>query len=76
MLEKNAKMLRDIFLYLALLIFLAGVLQVLLYAFDLSLGTGLTLKLGLQPHSFVAGASYFALISIAFAIIHSGAPKS
>jgi len=76
MLEKKAKILRDVSLYLALLIFLAGVLQVILYAFDLSLGTGLTTRLGLQPHSFVAGASYFALISLVFAIIHSGAPKS
>jgi hypothetical protein len=76
MLEKNAKILRDIFLILALLVFLAGVLQIILFAFDMSLGIGLTRRFGFSPHSFAEAAIFFVLTSIAFGIIHSNAPKS
>jgi len=76
MLEKNAKVLRNIFLILALLVFLAGVLQVILFAYNISLGLGLTRKFGFSPHSFAEAAIFFVLTSIAFGIIHSSAPKS
>lgn len=76
MLGKNARILRDIFLILALLIFLAGVLQVFLFGFNISLGSGLTGKFGFSPHSFAEAAIFFVLTSIAFGLIHSSAPKS
>ena len=69
MFEKNAKMFRDIFLVLALAIFLVGIVDVIMLALDLSLRTGIMLTTGVKPHSFAEAATFSALISIAFGLV-------
>ena len=75
MFDNNARMLRDLFLAVALVIFAVGVLDILLLGFDLSLGTGLMLKMGFRPQSFAEGGIFFALASIAFGIIELSRSK-
>ncbi len=69
MFEKNAKMFRDVFLVLALGIFLLGVIDVIMLALDLSLRTGIMMTTGVKPHTFVEAATFLALISIAFGLV-------
>jgi hypothetical protein len=71
MAEKYAKTLRNVFLVFALLGFLTGVLQIILFGYGLSLRTGLSLRLGITPHTFAEGTMILVLISIAFGIIYS-----
>lgn len=69
MLEKNAKNLRNWFLILSLLVFAVGVIDVFMLGFDLSLGTGLMTRMGFSPHSFLGGAAFLSLLSIAFGLV-------
>jgi hypothetical protein len=69
MLDAYAGKLRDLFLILALLVFVAGIVDVLMLAYDFSFGTGIMLKLGMKPHSISGAGVFFALVSIAFGII-------
>ena len=69
MLETYAGKLRDLFLILGLLVFAAGIIDVIMLAFDLSLRTGLMLRMGFAPHSIDAGAVFLVLTSIAFGLI-------
>jgi hypothetical protein len=69
MFEKNAKMFRHIFLMFALGIFLVGVIDVVMLAFDLSFRTGIMMTTGVKPHTFVEAATFLALISIAFGLV-------
>lgn len=76
MFDKNAKALRDIFLALALLIFAAGVIDVVMLGLDFSFGTGIMRRMGLLPKSFANGAIFCALASIACGIIHLGQSRT
>lgn len=70
MLEKNARTFRNAFLVLSLVVFALGVLVVFMYGFNLSLHTGILVRTGLQPESFLGGATFLVLVAIAFGIIH------
>jgi hypothetical protein len=72
MLEKSAKTFRDIFLVLAIAVFVVGVIDVIMLAFDLSLRTQIMLTTGMKPHSFVEAAGFLALASIAFGMVELG----
>ena len=76
MFEKNAKALRDVFLALALLIFVAGVVDVVMLGLDLSFGTGIMRRMGLLPKSFANAAIFCALASIACGVIHLDRSRS
>ncbi len=65
----TARLLRDICLLLALLVFAAGIVDILLLSFDASLGTGLMVRTGLSPESFAQGAMFLVLLSIAFGVV-------
>jgi len=69
MLGSFAGKLRDLFLIAALLCFAIGVIDVFMLAFDLSLGTGLMLRMGFKPHSIAEAAKFMVLASIAFGVI-------
>ncbi len=69
MMEKYARTLRDACLLFALTIFIAGVLDIFLLAFDMSLRTGLMLRMGFHPRSFAQGSTILMLASIAFGVI-------
>jgi uncharacterized protein YpmS len=69
MLETYAGKLRDLFLILGLLVFAGGLVDVVMLAFNLSLGTGIMLRMGFAPHSIDAGAVFLILTSIAFGLI-------
>ena len=68
MLEKNAKMFRDLFLVLALVVFVVGVIDVIMLAFDLSLRTQIMVTTGIKPHGFAEAATFLALASIGFGV--------
>jgi hypothetical protein len=54
---------------LALIVFLAGLGDVLLLTLDMSLGTGLMTRTGMQPGSLLRGAEFLAVLAVAFGII-------
>jgi hypothetical protein len=70
MLEKNARTFRNVSLVLSLIVFALGILEVIMYSFDMSLHTGIIARTGLQPESFLGGATFLALLAIAFGTIH------
>ena len=70
MLEKNARTLRNVCLVLSLVLFAVGVLEVIMYGFNISLHTGIIARTGLQPESFLGAASFLVLLAIAFGTIH------
>jgi hypothetical protein len=53
---------------LALIVFLAGLGDVLFLTFDISL-TGTMARTGMQPGSFLRAAELLAVLSVAFGII-------
>lgn len=69
MMENSAKTFRDLFLVLALAVFVAGVIDVIMLAFDLSLRTRIMVTSGVKPHSLVEAAAFLALASIAFGLV-------
>jgi len=69
MLDAVAGKLRDLCLILALLVFVAGVLDVIMLAFDFSLRTGIMRKMGFKPHSIIEAATFLILTSIAFGVV-------
>jgi hypothetical protein len=58
-----------------LLIFALGVFDVLLLGFDMSLRTGLMLKMGMHPHSFINAAIVLLLASVRSALLNSGGQR-